>query len=208
MAETIGFEKIEEIMNDYFPVVNYVEWNGTEIEVHSHIPYVLAREIVRKVADACFNDDGEYAPEVMGLAFRICVVESYTNIAMKEDPEWQNRLMYGTNLWDVVTAAISDDQLGMMEQSINRRIKARLDTNRAEFEHGVNEVINGMQQLSEQFNSMMAGVEPDDLKRMIQAIGENGIDEGKIVQAVVAEQNKARDNVVVFPAAEVTADGE
>lgn len=208
MAETISFEKIEEAMNDHFPLTDTIDWHSIEIEVTGCIPFAAASKLIQDVADACFTDGGDYMPEVMSFALRAGVIGLYTNIEMPTDADAMNRLLFGTDLWDRVTLVIDEDQLGMIEQSINRRIKARLDTNKASFERGVNEVLAGLQQLGEQFNAVMADVEPGDLKRMIEAIGEDGIDEEKIVRAVVAEQNKARDNVVVFPAAEVTADGE
>ena len=208
MAELITFEKIEEIMNDYFPATDTMEWHGLEIEVSRTVPFALAAEIVVRAANACFNADGEYLPENSDFAFRLCVIDAYTNIDLPEEIEAQNRLLYGTDLWGAVIRMISEDQLNLIEYGINRRVKARLDTNRAEFERGVNEVITGLQQLSEQFTGMMDGIEPDDLRRMVQAIGENGIDEEKIVQAVVAEQNKMRDNVVAFPGTEAGTDGE
>lgn len=209
MAEKISFEKIEEIMNDYFPVTDIVEWHGVEIEVLNTIPFSMASEIVVRTANACFTEDGEYVPEIMDVALRLYVINAYTNLELPEDnPEWQNQLMYGTDLWDKVTAVISDDQLDMMMLSINRRIKARLDTNKAAFEHGVRQVLDGMAQLADQMNGLFDGVSNDDLKNMITAIGENGIDEGKLVQAVVAEQNKTRDNVVEFPAAAEESDEE
>ena len=202
MAEKISFEKIEEIMNERFFVVDTMDWYGVEVEVKSLIPFALASELVRRIADACFSDDGEYMPEVSDFALRLGVIEAYTNIELPDNVEEQNRLLYGTDLWEDIISLIYDAQFNMIVQSVNQRVSYRLDTNKAAFERGVNEVMDGLMQLGEQFNTVMADVEPGDVKRMIEAIGENGIDEEKIVKAVVSEQNKARDNVVVFPAAE------
>ena len=208
MAENISFEKIEEVMNDHFPLTDSIDWHNIEIEFMSCIPFAAASKLIQDVADACFTDDGDYMPEVMNFALRAGVIGLYTNIELPTDADAMNRLLFGTDLWDRVTLVIDEAQLGMIEQSINRRIKARLDTNKAEFERGVRQVLDGMAQLADQMNGLFDGVSNDDLKNMITAIGENGIDEGKLVQAVVAEQNKTRDNVVEFPAAAEEPDEE
>lgn len=194
MDKKISYETIKEIMNERCPQVEILEWYGTEITVQKVIPFRVVTAMVQKVADACFNQDtGEYMPEVMNIALRLCVFDAYTNIELPEDPEEQNLMLFGTGLWDKVTALVDEDQLGTIELAVNRRVKARLDTNRAEFEHAVNTVVESIAELSEQMSGLMTDVTPDDIRKLIAAVGENGIDEAKIVQAVVAEQNKARE---------------
>ena len=59
MADKIKYESIEEIMNDYYPIAEQVEWHGLEIEVKRTVPFALTAEIVRRVTDTCFSADGE-----------------------------------------------------------------------------------------------------------------------------------------------------
>ena len=193
MDQKIAYETIQEAINDYCPRVELLDWCGIEITVQKVIPFHLVTEIVRKVADACFQEDtGEYMPEMMDIATRMYVFGLYTNIELPEDPDEQNLLLFGSGLWNKVAALINEDQLDAIELAANRRVKARLDTNRAEFEHEVNTVVESIAELSQQMSSLMDSVTPDDIRKMVAAVGENGIDEAKIVQAVVAEQNKAR----------------
>lgn len=202
MDKKIAYETIMEVINDRCPQADTIDWFGTEITVQKIVPFKKVTEIVQRVTAACFaQEDGNYIPEVMNMALRICVFEAYTNIELPDDIDEQNLLLFGSGLWDLVTALINADQLGTIELAINRRVKARLDTNRAEFEHAVNMVVESIAELSQQMSGLMDGVTPEDIQTMISAIGENGIDEAKIVQAVVAEQNKTRDNVVEFPVA-------
>ena len=193
MNKKIAYETIQEAMNDHCPRVELLDWCGIEITVQKIVPFQKMSEIVQRVAASCFGkDDGSYMPEVMNTALRLCIFDAYTNIELPDDMDEQNFLIFGSGLWDLVTALIDADQLGTIELAINRRVKARLDTNRAEFENAVNQVIQSIAALSEQMGSLMEGVTPEDIRTMISAIGENGIDEAKIVQAVVAEQNRSR----------------
>ena len=62
---------------------------------------------------------------------------------------------------------------------------------------------NALSEAGKQINDLFAGVNADDLQKLVAALGEHGVDEEKIVQAVVAEQNKLREEQ-----AEEPADGE
>ena len=54
----ISIEKMDEIMNDYFPAEETVDFHGEELTVQKRIPFALVCEMVKKVADSCFNEDG------------------------------------------------------------------------------------------------------------------------------------------------------
>lgn len=204
MDKKVTYETIREAMNDHCPQVEILDWHGVEITVQKIVPFLTMKEIVEDVAGACFNDDtGEYMPELMDIALRICVIDAYTNIVLPGDPEEQNRILYGTGLWSGVSELIDEDQFNAIELAVSRRVKARLDVNRAEFEHELNAMTNALSEAGKQINDLFAGVNADDLQKLVAALGEHGVDEEKIVQAVVAEQNKLREEQ-----AEAPADGE
>ena len=204
MDKKVTYETIREAMNDHCPQVEILDWYGVEITVQKIVPFLTMKEIVEDVAGACFNDDtGEYMPELMDIALRICVIDAYTDIVLPGDPEEQNRILYGTGLWSGISELIDEDQFSAIELAISRRVKARLDTNRAEFEHELNAMTNALSEAGKQINDLFAGVNADDLQKLVTALGEHGVDEEKIVQAVVAEQNKLREEQ-----AEAPADGE
>lgn len=204
MDKKVTYETIREAMNDHCPQVEILDWYGVEITVQKIVPFLTMKEIVEDVAGACFNDDtGEYMPELMDIALRICVIDAYTNIVLPGDPEEQNRILYGTGLWSGISELIDEDQFNAIELAISRRVKARLDTNRAEFEHELNAMTNALSEAGKQINDLFAGVNADDLQKLVAALGEHGVDEEKIVQAVVAEQNKLREEQTEAP-----ADGE
>ena len=204
MDKKVTYETIREAMNDHCPQVEILDWYGVEITVQKIVPFLTMKEIVEDVAGACFNDDtGEYMPELMDIALRICVIDAYTDIVLPGDPEEQNRILYGTGLWSGISELIDEDQFSAIELAISRRVKARLDTNRAEFEHELNAMTNALSEAGKQINDLFAGVNADDLQKLVAALGEHGVDEEKIVQAVVAEQNKLREEQ-----AEAPADGE
>lgn len=214
MAENkmISIEKMDEILNDRFPVDMVTDYYGEELVVHRFIPYTAQRELVRTVADACFSDKGEYMPEVREFAFRICVIEAYTNVRLPENNiEHQYRIIFHSDLWDVIKKIIPISQIDNLKDSIQERIDAKNNANRAMFEREIQSAIDMINSIGEQLSGMFDGISAEDVQSLVRAIGD-GVDETKIVEAVVDRQNQLREgqdnNVVQFPVSEEEEDGE
>lgn len=200
----ISIEKMDEIMNDYFPAAETVDFHGEELTIQKRIPFALVCEMVKKVADACFDENGEFSPEVRDFALRLCCVEAYTNVRLPEDNvEHQYEIVGRSDLWYVMMREIDQDQMNEINNAIQDRIDARLDANRAAFEHEVNKMLDAVNEIGKQVSDLFNNVSTEDIQKLVGALGEHGVDEEKIVQAVVAEQNKARE-----AKAEEVADGE
>ena len=202
----ISIEKMDEIMNDYFPTFEVVDFHGEELTVQKRIPFALVCEMVKKVADACFDENGEFSPEIRDFALRLCCVEAYTNVRLPEDNvEHQYEIVGRSDLWSIMLRVIDSDQMDEICNAIQDRIDARLDANRAAFEHEINKLTQALDEMGKQVTELFGSVSPEDLQALLGAIGEHGVDEEKIVQAVVAAQNKVREEAKMEEAA---ADGE
>ena len=62
MAEEkmISIEKMDEIMKDYFPETETVDFHGQELVITKVIAPEDMFELVRQIADGCFAPDGTY----------------------------------------------------------------------------------------------------------------------------------------------------
>ena len=204
---TITFDKISEIKADYFPDESVVDYHGEELIVKRVIPFNLFCLIVRHVTDLCFNPETmEYMPEKLEFAIRLCVADAYTNISFPGDTEEQYGILYGTDLWDVLMDYISTSQYADMCNAIHSAISVRNNANRAMFEREIQMITSQVEQLGQDLAGIFNGVSANDVKNLVSAIGNGGVDEEKIVQAVVAEQNKLRGDasgeVIQFPLAD------
>ena len=189
----ISVEKMDEIMKDYFPAETVIDYHGQELVVYRTVPFIVFCDMVRKIAGACFNPDtGEYMPEVREFATRASVMEAYTNIRVPQNPEHQYQMLYCTDLWDIIINAISGSQYLDLDTSIDERIRVRNDANRVEFESEVQRVVDTITQTGEQITEIFQNVSADDLQNLVGAIENGAVDENKLVQAVVSEQNKLR----------------
>lgn len=210
----ISAEQMDEIIEERFPGYGVVDYYGQELIVSRLVPFEVFSGIVRKVIDACFSEGtGEYLPENKEFALRMCVVEMYTNVRMPKDVEKLYGILYGTDLYEKVLGEISGYQYEAMIDAIDAGIEARNNANRRLFEHELQEAMEQFAQIGQSVQELFSSISPESVRKMVDAIGEHGIDEEKLVQAVVAEQNRIRGEgaeaeVIRFPAAESEPNGE
>ena len=207
MAENkkIGYQKIKEKADDYFEKKTVIDFHGLEIEVQKRIPYVRLSMIIDAVVKSCFDaENGEYIPEVRDFATRLAVASAYTNLELPDETEEQYDMMYGTDLMEKIYEAIDYIQLSTLRGSIQKRCDIINDMNRTAIEKELYEAMETIGNIADGFAKMFDGVSNADMTKMIRMIGEHGLDEGKLAEAVVREQNAIREKeggkVVPFPA--------
>lgn len=195
MAEEkkISIEKMDEIIRDYYPDTETVDFHGQELVVSRTIPFRTEIELVNSVIDACFDEEtGAYLPEYLDFAMTSCIVAAFTNVRLPQDAEHRHRILYGTNLMEFVEPHISETQICAIECAIRAGIRARNDANVALFESRMNEASRTMLELSEKIAGIFDGVSKEDISAVLNAVGNGTIDEEKIARAVVREQNLTR----------------
>lgn len=197
MAKMISVEKMDEIMNDYFPAQSVIDYYGQELVVNRVVSFDTVCQITQKIASACFqHETGEYMPEVMDFAIRMAVIEAYTNISLPKDSDHLYALLYRTDLWERVRDEISEDQLDQILNSIYSRVKVKNDINRTAFENAVQQAITAFGEISMQLSGLFEGFTPEDAQKLIDAITAGGLDEEKLVRAVLDAQEDRQKNTV------------
>ena len=184
-----------------------VDYYGKEITVLRSIPLADEMELVRSVVDASFDrETGEYKPENRYFAARAGILALFTNITLPEEAGMLALLLYQTDIFAAVESVLSEEpQYVDLLASIQARIDVILDTNRKEFEHTLSEAVTAIGGMVESIGNLFDGVTKEDLGTLLSAVNNGGIDEEKLVSAVVQEQNRLREEenkVVPFPSAE------
>ena len=210
MAEEkmISIEKMDEIMKDYFPETETVDFHGQELVITKVIAPEDMFELVRQIADGCFAPDGTYMPEVYDLLMRAGTVGEYSNVRLPNSTEHVSRILYGSDLYDTVWRHISREQHDAVVDAVWERINARNNMNKALFENEIQRAVSGIQSLGDQMSQLFGEVSADDIKALVGAIGENGIDEEKLVKTVVEKQNALREEKPDLSVIEGGKDGE
>lgn len=200
----ITSQEMKEIMDDRFPIDNVIDYHGLELHVKRVIPVAVMKTIVESVTSSCFNSEtGEYMPEFKEFAINLCIVQAFTNIELPEDRDEQYRLLFSTDLMAHIIPAIDSDVLDNMTRAIYERCNVINDANRVAFEHELMTVMQSVTQIADGIDGLFSGLSQSDIQNLVHAIGANGIDEEKLVKAVVSEQNRLRGeedgNVTPFP---------
>ena len=210
MAEEkmISVEKMDEILKDYYPESTTVDFHGQELVIRDLIDPADFFELVRRIADGCFSVEGEYMPEVYEMLLRAGIIDVYSNVRLPHNPKHLNRFVYAPDLYNTVVRNINRDQYNALCDAIWERISARKDANRVLFETEIQRAVAGIQNLGEQFSQLVGEVSPEDVKALVEAIGEGSIDEEKLVSAVVEKQNALREQTAQLEVIEGGKDGE
>ncbi len=187
MAEknVISAEKVTEILNDYYPEFEYADWHGEELIVRKTIPYSDEVLLIQRVVDACFDEDGSYFPETREFSTRMCLIIAYTNVSVPEDIEGQHALCYRSDLIDIITEKACKEQIAEIGKAISDAIDVRNNTNRVLFENEVSKAVEAINQMAGLVEKSFEGVSADDLRALITAINDHGIDEEKLAKAVM-----------------------
>ena len=206
-SKMISISKLDEILDERFNNEEVVDYYGNDLVITKTISFAVFNEIVQQVSNICFDPDtGEYTPQKLDFAVRLCVIEAHTNVRLPDDTEHQYRILYGTDLFRTVYEYINHDQYAVMLDAITDAVHERNNANKAMFERDMNTVLEQVNQIGSRLQDMFENIGPDDIQNLVRAIGDNGIDEEKIVKAVVAEQNRQRGEVIQFRPVEAQED--
>ena len=147
-------------------------------------------------------------PEVFDMLLRAGTIGEYSNVRLPKEVGHMGRILYGSDLYETVWRHISREQHDAVTDAVWERINARNNMNKVLFENEIQRAVDGIQSLGEQLAQLFGEVSADDIKALVSAIGEGGIDEGKLVQAVVEKQNALREEKPDLSVIEGGKDGE
>lgn len=171
-------------------------WYGDRsIAVKKVISFRDMMRLVRTVADSCFDDDGEYMPEVKDFCYQSLMVEYYSNVKLPEDIEERNELIYGTNLSDMIIARVSNVQHWAIEAAIEERINHRKNVNMRKVEQDAEYIVGEMSRLYEGVEKMLDAVDPDELKNLLSNAA--NMDKADIAQAIMDSERKRSETLKV-----------
>lgn len=182
-SKKVTIASVEDVMNDYFPNSEVVEWHGIEIQIQRNISVSDVIGFVSDVIDCCFSEDGEYHPEMYSFAIRSNTIMRYTNVTMSSNLKDRYMMLYRTGLYDFVCQYINRDQLSDIEIACSNKISQMCDSDITASRNALRDLLAKMDEVADNLSNMFSGVSPEDLGRLLQATYSGGIDENKLVRA-------------------------
>ncbi len=176
------------IKENYSPTVT-VDWNGLSVVIKKNLSLSEVLVFVDGVTRSCFSsDDGSYRPELMDCAIRGMAIELYTNISMPSDVNKQHDLLYASDIWHVVLDNINQEQFNQMILAIDKKTNNVASERISVINKQIAELYSSMDYIQDQLKSIFDGIGADDIKNLIGAISNSGIDEEKLMKAYIANR--------------------
>lgn len=187
----INNENVKKAFNGNEVTIN---WNGGKLCIKRVLSVSEMLSFVANVVDGCFNgDNNEYTPELMDFVFLREVLDKYTNVDIPTDIEDLYALLYQTDLIDVVLDNVNGRQFNKMYAAIMDKVKFITNTNATKVVSQMEEIAAQAKALVDNFSGLLNDVTAEDINSLIAAIANLGsLDEGKLVEAVIAHQEEAK----------------
>lgn len=181
----ISINAFEEVVKERFPSIITERWYDVDVTMKYTLSLAEMIAFVREAADACFLEDGTYAPEIFDFAIKSGVLTYYANFSLPENIEKQYWLICGSDAVDFVLQHINHEQYSEIVGAVMKEVRHRLDTDTFATRAKLNELIATFSKLSDKMSEVFDGVGADDVQKVLTAVGVSGIDERKIVDAYV-----------------------
>lgn len=191
----ISINALENVAKENFQDVVTEQWFDIEVTIKRNLSMTEMMQFVQDVVNMCFTTAGTYIPEVMDFAIKSGILTYYANFTLPDNLEKQYWLTYATDAVDMVCKHINMVQLQEMVNGANRKIDHLCDADTIATKTKLTELSSAFAKMGEQFSDMFGGVSAEDVRRVVGAIGENGMDEEKIVSAYLQHmKSEAGDN--------------
>lgn len=183
--------------NNYVPYAE-VEWKGIPIKIKKHLSLNEMMGFVMRVVDNCFEEDtGKYRPELKDFILKDTVLESYGGLTLPKNVGERYRVIYHSDILDVVMEHICKEQYLQMCDAIDKGIEYKVRTNIEAITDQVNEVVNEINELGESLTGIFSGVDNETVSKLANAVAGGAFDEHKLARAFLDEKAAKSDGKVI-----------
>lgn len=205
--ENVGFSvaQFKRVAKENFENVKTFDWYGETITIRETIDFSGAITFVNTIAESCFTEDGEYRPEVFDFMVRSRTLVQYAGFNMPDDIDEHYSLLYETDAFDVVLQQIDRHQFEDLVKAASRKVQYLCETNTKRIEQQMQEMLDNFQNVGNLVQQTFQDVDPEDLGKMVESVGDNGIRPDMLVEAYMDTLKKRKMETYTGPVEEVTA---
>lgn len=186
----VSITLFDKIAKEHFDNNTTIQWHDVEVKVKRSLSLMDVLAFVDDVVDSCFHEQYGYMPEVKDFVIKTNILSRYANFSLPDNLEHRYQMVYFTDAVDTVCGAINTTQLQEIVDAIDEKIQLRCNTRIAEVQKRIDQVVEAIEDMGHKTEALFSGVTQDDMKTLMSAIAESGLDEQKIVKAYM-EQKKA-----------------
>lgn len=193
MAENKTPEAVlnEAIARSYTPDTKTLKIGGANVEIKTRLTLAQALGFVEFVVSACYGQDGSYMPEMLDFATDCAVLTLYGGFTLPDDMSAAYDMVTRAGwIVDEITEHINPKQYASLVQAVDERIDQINQSRAAETMKKLDEISEAFDGIVTKMGDLFGGLTGEDMKAAINAIGENGIDEEKLMKAYVEAKEK------------------
>lgn len=96
-----------------------VNWHGKIINVRQLLSVEEEFSLIRKILKYCCNENtDQFIPELIDLSMRLNIVSYYSDVELPVDIEEQHKLLYCSDLFDIIVSHTNKAQIDSIMRSI------------------------------------------------------------------------------------------
>lgn len=184
---TVLFEDLIKFMNEKTKSTVTVKSCGQDIEVTPVISMSAFDNCVARIVDMLYDDDGNYVPNLKEFFIRIVLLFAYTNVRFPDDVgnvlSDLYELVYRTTFYNDVMKAASAEQVSEIRSAVDSIVEYHNQNNMDKVNKQISILSDGIENLGSQLVNVFGNLSDDDVKKLLSAIENNQIDEGKLMRA-------------------------
>lgn len=183
----VPFKAINDVIKSEYRNENIVTWHDIDIIVKRRISIEDMSAFVSQVAEACFDEGGDYHPEFRELLFKSGVLTFFTNINLPENSADQFDLIYSDDLYSEIERGIDEELLYDIDVAVNKKIDYLIKMRVEAINKRTIEMFNSFDGIMSDLENIGSMISDEELKKLIDVLSSDkfSINENAIAEAIV-----------------------
>ena len=189
----VSISTMDSIMKEQYANISEEDWAGIRVKIKRTLPLRDMLEFVSDAVGCCFQENGEYMPELLDFAIRANILTRYANFSMPDNLEHRYELAYNTDAVDFVCGKINSAQLNEIIAAINRKLHYMCESNVNAVMDRIKNITASFEDLEAKMSAVFDNITPQDVANIAGAFANGDFDESKIVSAYLDQARKGRE---------------
>lgn len=118
LGDAVSADDLIRIANLRAQPYKLINWHGVKIQVRHTLSPHEYMAVVQNILDMCRAPDGSIAVELLDCATKIMVIGVFASVSVPNDFENIFRIVYDSDLYDVIYEAANKKQIEAIIQSV------------------------------------------------------------------------------------------
>lgn len=179
----ISINAMDSIMKTQYENITTECWNEIDITIKRTISLGDMLSFVNDVVVSCFQDNGEFMPEVLDFAIRSNIILKYSNVSLPDNLEHRYAILYCTDIVNFIRGYTDQEQVDEIINAIHRKVDYLCNTNVRAIQSKLNELISSFDNLQSKTADVFNNISSDDVAKLASVLSSGELSEEKIVAA-------------------------